>query len=355
MAEAADYFDPVRRPPGVPPGAEGALAALCGEGISREQAAFAAFVMSVAGVFTGPQADSWLDTFVPGWAADEAGHVRRECRNRFLRPLFHPRFRGGKALVSTHGIGRGREFAHFHYKGAYRVLGNPDSRYRRRPGPGVILQRLLLLDFVLEHLPGLTWYGSMQQKLALFDALGVPRDALPSRRYESGGGAPPTTQYFVDTMPIGVGDWRLVFPVAFADDRTVAAALKRLESYAALWRELRRLGLLVEVGVVLQRIDAGEWTRRAGTYAHGETPADRERLLDQVERYLIERLSQNGEPAVERTYGGPAGVSRRLADLRANLGAPAPRGEPMATDVWFADRFSTGAWGVPIPLGTQVT
>ena len=119
MAASPDYFDPARRPqPVSPPRSVSALLSLCENGISSPQAECAASVMSTGGVFTGPQAEVWLDACVPGWSADPAPNARRDYRTKFLRPLFNPRFRGGKALVSTHAVGRGRNFAHFYYKPA---------------------------------------------------------------------------------------------------------------------------------------------------------------------------------------------------------------------------------------------
>ena len=103
VAATADYLDPARRPQPVAPGSVAGLLALCDNGISTSQAQFAAFVMSTGGVFTGPQAEVWLDACVPGWSPDSAANVRRDYRTKFLRPLFHPRFRGGKwsALTSA--------------------------------------------------------------------------------------------------------------------------------------------------------------------------------------------------------------------------------------------------------------
>ena len=356
MSSKLDYLDPQRRPPSVASSAVDGILDLCDNAITRDQASFAAFVMSTGGVFTGPQAELWLDANVPKWAADSSAALRRDMRTRFLRPLFHPRFRGAKALVQTHGLGRGRDFAHYYYKPAYTALGNTDSRYRRCPNPSVILQRLLLLDFVLTNLDGISWYGSMKQKLAVFDSLGIGRESLPYRRYEpKTKGEAPTTRYFVDSMPLGVSDWRVVFPVAFADDRTVDAATKRLRAYEPLWTALRQRGLFVHVCVVLQRTDRAEWRRRVGAHVEPETLADRARLLDQVERYLIERLVDAGSEQVQRAYGGPDGLRNRVSLLDSKLAAPPERGEPMAVDVWFADRFSAGPWGVPIPAGTKVS
>ena len=355
MPATADYFDPARRPQPVAPGSVSGLLSLCDNGISTSQAEFAAFVMSTGGVFTGPQAEVWLDACVSGWSPDSAPNVRRDYRTKFLRPLFHPRFRGGKSLVSTHSVGRGRNFAHFYYKPAYAVLGNSDSRYRRLPNGSVILQRLLLLDYVLQHYQGVTWYGSMKQKMAFFDSLQIDHSLLPSRRYEAKAAVPATTVYFVDSMPIGVSDWRVVFAVALADDRTVIASIKRLTAYEPLWAELRRRGLFVHVGIVLQRVDGGEWQRRVSNYVHSPTVEDRRRLVDTVERYLIDRLVETGEPALARTYGGDAGVSNRCRLLESKV-APLPlHTEPMAVDVWFAERFSAGPWAVPIVTGTQVS
>ena len=222
------------------------------------------------------------------------------------------------------------------------------------------LQRLLLHDYVLQTMERSaavgrdvragagrwTWYGAMDQKLALFDALGVARDVLPSRDYHGeGAGGGTTRRWFVDHLPVGVASWKLCFPFVFCDERTVDAAVSRLEPYGPLWAALRRLGLWVQVVIVGQYGDPGDWERRVRKYVDPPSREDRERLANRVERYLIERVGAEGEGAgALRAYGGAPGVRARLRDLERSLPRLAVGSEAMAVEVWNSQGLSQPAW-----------
>lgn len=360
----ADYFDPKRRPAPVSDEHVAALRAFCEGGLDVKQASFAASVMHLGGVFTSEQAAAWLDANKPGWDGGDGDRAlrRKQARNRFLQSLF--REYGSKKrpsrLASTHQLPGGGQFAHLGSRRAYEAVGLGGSRYRRLPPVQTALQRLLLHDYVLQtmELSGVagrggraeggrwTWYGAMDQKLALFDALGVARDVLPSRDYRgegAGGGA--TRRWFVDHLPVGVASWKLCFPFVFREERTVDAAVSRLEPYGPLWAALRRMGLWVQVVIVGQYGDRGDWERRVRRYVAAPSRDDRERLANRVERYLIERLCAEADGvAVLRAYGGEPGACRRLRDLERSLPRLAVGSEAMAVEVWNSKRMSEQAW-----------
>ena len=352
-----DYLDPARRPPSVPEGGADALVGMCDPPINRGQAEFAAFTMYNGGVFVTGQVAEWLDARQPSWCADSDPQVRRQWATRWAMDLFLPSFPGGGRLVTTKTITGvlERSFAHFAYTGAYRVLGIRESRYRRTPNAGVVLQRLLLFDYVCSHLdPAVTWYGSSAQKEHLFTSLGLPRTVFPFTDFRSKTTGAQTRRYFADHMPIGFSEWRVIFPIAFGDDYSLDSSITRLEKYLPLWTALRALGVAVEVAVVLQRVDAGEWQQRLSRYSRPQDRDDRLRTVTSVERYLIRRLQALRGPGLAATYGGAAGVRRRLSELDEALRVPVSLGGALSLDIWYADRLSTGPWAVPLARAARV-
>ena len=346
----ADYFDPERRPPPVTDAHVDALRAFCEGGLDLMQASFAASVMHLGGVFTSQQAAVWLDAHKPGWDDGDGDRRlrRKHARNRFLQSLFleYGSKKRVTRLASTHQLPGGGQFAHLGSRRAYEAVGVGDSRFRRLPPVQTALQRLLLHDYVLQTMNRWTWYGAMDQKLALFDALGVPRDALPSRDYcGEGAGGGTTRRWFVDHLPLGVASWKLCFPFVFREERTVEAAVSRLDPYCPLWAALRRMGLWVQVVIVGQYGDKGDWERRVRKYVVQPSRDDRERLANRVERYLIERLRAEADGvAVLRAYGGDPGARARLRDLEPAPSPPAVGSQAMAVEVWNSQRVSDQAW-----------
>ena len=345
----ADYFDPKRRPPAVAGEHIDRLLALCEGGLDRSQAKFAAWVMHIGGVFTADQAAAWLDVESPDWDAGEGdpAAIRRNGRTRFLQSLF--REYGARQrptrLAVTRQMRGGGQFAHVGSKPAYAAVGVENSRYRRVPPLGTAMQRLLLHDYALETMDRWTWYGSTEQKVALFDALGVGRDVLPARAYgDRRDDVGTTTRYFPDHLPVAVGGWKVCFPFVFYEDRTVEAGVARLEPYRPLWAALRALGLWVQTVIVGRCGDRGDWERRLAPYVDPPSGADRGRLVDQVERYLIERFEADGLGPVLRAYGGASGATERARELERSLGVESGEGGAMAVDVWFSERLSQGAW-----------
>ncbi len=349
--QGPDYFDPRRRPPAVADVHLDRLVSFCEGGLDRNQARFAASVMHLGGVFTSGQAGAWLDAQVSGWDSGEGerASLRKHGINRFLQSLFreYGSTRRPTRLASTHRMPAGGQFAHLGSRPAYEAVGLGESRYRRLPPAPTAMQRLLLHDYVLQTGSRWTWYGATDQKLALFDALGVARDVLPSRDYRGEGpGGGTTRRWFVDHLPVGVGaSWKLCFPFVFCEERTVGAAVSRLQPYGRLWAALRAMGLWVQVVIVGQYGDPGDWERRVDRYVDPPSRDDRERLANRVERYLIERLDGAADgAAVLRAYGGRPGAQARLRDLEKSLARLAAGPEAMAVEVWNSERLSQPAW-----------
>lgn len=96
---------------------------------------------------------------------------------------------------------------HLFARSIYTALDQEDNRNRRYASPALVARKLMLLDFVLEHLDR-HWYVTEGEKVGLFaERLGVPGHALPRRRYDSvTGEANPTVRYFVHKLPIFLAD-----------------------------------------------------------------------------------------------------------------------------------------------------
>jgi hypothetical protein len=94
---------------------------------------------------------------------------------------------------------------HLHTRSLYRAIGQEDNRNRRVVGAALIARKLMLLDYVLAH-DEVEWIATEPDKVELFaDRFGVPRPDLPQRTFvPATSGAPVTTRYFLDKLPIAV-------------------------------------------------------------------------------------------------------------------------------------------------------
>ena len=85
------------------------------------------------------------------------------------------------ALPNNHGVSK--RACRISHKPLYRELGIENVRHRREADDSLLLQRLLSLDFILEH-PELPWLPSEQEKVAFFELLGIDRNRIPHRIYQ---------------------------------------------------------------------------------------------------------------------------------------------------------------------------
>jgi hypothetical protein len=154
-------------------------------GFTERQAAFLVEVMLHSGFFLGRQ----YCTF--------ARIVRGQKMVDFLDKLTSRRL----ATPYLCGHNKARVF-HLHNAALYDAIEQRDVRFRKRAAMGRALERLMLLDHVIEHRE-YQWLGAEQDKCAHFQTTtSIDRDALPRLVF---GAAPHTTvRYFPDKLPIGV-------------------------------------------------------------------------------------------------------------------------------------------------------
>ena len=96
----------------------------------------------------------------------------------------------------------GRMVYHLCAKPLYDALGEKDNRNRRERQPSTIKNKLMGLDFVLDH-PQYQYLSTEREKLDYFlGVLKLAPELLPTRWYESARGHASTAKHFVDKYPM---------------------------------------------------------------------------------------------------------------------------------------------------------
>src|SRR4051812_18244358 len=169
-------------------------------GFTERQARFLVHVLVHSGVFVERQYRA-------------CAHIAHGQRTHdFLHKLVG---RGYAKAIAPGALHRGRLY-HVQYKPLYRAIGESDNRHRKPAMLGRFIERLMVLDAVLDD-DTCTWLGTERDKrnhFMLARSAGTERlqdQDLP--RLVFGDGEDQTVRYFPDKMPIGVPreGWRYVF------------------------------------------------------------------------------------------------------------------------------------------------
>ena len=162
--------------------------AIAAFGFTERQARFLVNVLLHAGVFVERQYCSF------------AGIVHGQKTTDFLKTLVERRF---ATPIVTGKLHRGRMF-HVHYKPLWAAIGEPDNRFRKPAAQGRMIERVMLLDAVLDDRE-YVWLGpSMDKRRHFIRHLGDRLDARAYPHLTFGDGAAKTRRYFPDKLPIGV-------------------------------------------------------------------------------------------------------------------------------------------------------
>lgn len=185
--------------------------AVVAEGFSERHARFLVLVLVHAGVFLRRQ-----------YAAHEG--VRRGRTTEALVSTLRARH-----LATAYPAHAKAHLYHVHGKALYRAIGEPDSRLRKPVTLGRAIERLMLLDVLVQDTT-LRWLGNAAEKVGYFTALtGLRPDELPRLRF--GSGAAKKARAFPDRLPIGVtADGRthvLLYGVTGNDQMAFRAFLHR--------------------------------------------------------------------------------------------------------------------------------
>ena len=163
---------------------EHAVQTIAKRGFTDRQARFLVLVARHSGVCVMRQYSSF------------AGIVFGQKTRKFFANLMRLGF------VSTYDCAhnRGRVY-HVRHRAIYEAIGEPDSRLRRPPGVPRALERLMLLDAILEN-PESMWMSSSTEKLGYLASRGISADDAPHLSIRHGDQQ--QVRHFPDRLPIGV-------------------------------------------------------------------------------------------------------------------------------------------------------
>jgi hypothetical protein len=162
--------------------------AIASFGFTVRQAKFLVNVLLHSGVFVERQYCGF------------AGIVHGQKSTDFTKTLVERRF---ATPIATGKLHRGRMF-HVHYKPLWAAIGEPDNRFRKAAAPGRMIERVMLLDAVLDA-PTCAWLGPAIDKRRHF--MRHLESRLEAREYPHltfGDGPERTVRYFPDKFPIAV-------------------------------------------------------------------------------------------------------------------------------------------------------
>jgi len=162
--------------------------AIAAFGFTERQARFLLNVLLHSGVFIERQYCS------------SAGLVHGQKSTDFIKTLIERRF---ATPIATGKLHRGRMF-HVHYKPLWAAIDEPDNRFRKPTAQGRMIERVMLLDAVLDD-RDFTWLGPSTDKRRHF--MRHLEDRLETRDYPQllfGDGPTKAVRYFPDKLPIGV-------------------------------------------------------------------------------------------------------------------------------------------------------
>ncbi len=199
----------------------------------------------------------------------------------------------------------------------YRALGAEHIRHRRAASHGLVVRRLLSLDYVLDH-AARPWLVTEEEKVTALTAAGVPEAVLPRRVYEGHQPGTGQTRYFVHKLPVALDTDRATFVfVQPPGDITQQALRSWGASHAALWAALRAAGRVVTVVVVGQdpeRLAAAQHVVNGWTATGPAAQAGGKDVA--AELAALRSAVIAGDPEVLRREGGLNGALVRLAALQ---------------------------------------
>ena len=170
--------------------------------------------------------------------------------------------------VSTYDCAHNRaRIYHLRHRDLYAAISEPESRLRRPPAVPRALERLMVLDTILEH-PNIVWLTTPDEKVEHVTTLTrIPLENLP--HLVTGQGEARQVRYFPDRLPIGIHpEGRVVLVYLLVDP----------------WRDEFR-SFLQRHAALLAGLPA--WTVRIGLPAH---------LADLAERMQKEARAQIAAP-----------------------------------------------------------
>lgn len=294
-------------------------------GLPPQAAAWTAFAALHSGVFLRAQCTAWCGA--PGGPSRKActrivGALLKLGLCRPVEPTPWPRM------------------LHIHHKSIYRALGQPDSRHRKAFGHDKATERLLALDYILDH-PSEAWLPTEAARVAALTASGIDRGVWPHRVYEAHSpSAPPTIRYFVEKWPMALTARRGRAVICTVTPGTTLARLRSWQrEYGPLLRALGNTGYRLHLVHISHRSHLAPGAeralaRQAHSLAEGESPT--------VEIDRIRRAVRAGTAMAAEDWGGWEGMMARFRDLTAREPRPSARPIEASVQAWTSRRLQAG-------------
>ena len=225
----------------------------------------------------------------------------------------------------------------------YRALGVENIRHRRKAKKPVLIQRLLSLDFVLQH-PAMNWLPAEPEKVEFFEKLGLPLRLLPRRIYY--GVAANQKRYFALKLPLAVDPETITFVYVDPGNQTDSELHSWGAVHGPLWDALRKKGRQVRViGIAVENATVDRTARVLQTWAAAEpgTP-DKGLTVNQEIKAIQDAIIQNNTEFFI-PYGGEPLAMKRAAALMRMPPEPEANGATGAVSIddystWRAVRFA---------------
>lgn len=294
-------------------------------GLRPDHAEWIALVCLHSGIFTRAQFCAYFG-------------CRRNRALRFVRRLLN---RGWAVEDSLGGLPTTTRPCRIAHPDPYRALEIPNPRHRRSASWSVLFRRLLSLDTVLEH-PHHPWLATEAEKVAAFEALGIPNPVFPRRYYH--GHAAGQSRYFPLKLPLALDQRQATFVYCDPGRETDKELLSWGAAHAKLWTELRDRDLSVHVVAVSRDRTR---CRRAETILRRWTrpgPGAEYQPLTPQEKKGIRRIEQ-AALTNDQTYLSEYGGFAKAMDYRQMLldrpGAIVPKGRIRVdrTRTWISSRI----------------
>ena len=292
-------------------------------GWTGREAEWIALVCLHSGVFTRAQFCHYFET-------------QRMTAARFVKALMDRRAAVESDHVTFNGGGKTCRISS---KPIYRALGVENIRHRRKARAGVVMRRLLSLDFVLEH-PGMNWLPAEPEKVEFFEGLGLSRRLIPRRIYYGAVGA--QKRYFALKLPIAAGPGTVTFAYVDPGHRTDRELHSWGAAHGPLWDALRKKGRRVRViGIAAENETVDRTARVLRAWAVAEPGTTAEGLTVKQEIKAIDDAMTHKDRDFLAQYGGFGGAMKRSAALQILPEARVTEGVSIDDyGTWRATRFA---------------
>ena len=292
-------------------------------GWTGREAEWIALVCLHSGVFTRAQFCHYFET-------------QRMTAARFVKALMDRRAAVESDHVTFNGGGKTCRISS---KPIYRALGVENIRHRRKARAGVVMRRLLSLDFVLEH-PGMNWLPAEPEKVEFFEGLGLSRRLIPRRIYYGAVGA--QKRYFALKLPIAAGPGTVTFAYVDPGHQTDRELHSWGAAHGPLWDALRKKGRRVRViGIAAENETVDRTARVLRVWASTAPKAAGEELTVKQEIQAIGEAMTHKDRDFLAQYGGFGGAMKRSAALQSLPEARVTEGVSIDDySTWRATRFA---------------